>query len=148
MNLYPLGRQRDLDTEFDKVDFNGWDGAFAGVLRKYFKDNRRHNGMYTIVNEDSVELYYFTLSPDAPTVDASVFFAVGYDKEKLLDGIENPLYVCRDVFTFANGAYIKTSHEEELIGGKIARMLIKNYLDPFYFRPRKNKYKVPNVKKF
>lgn len=148
MNLYPLGRQRDLDTEFNKIDYNGWDGAFAGVLKKYFKENRRYNGMYMVFHEDYVELHYFTLSPDKPTVDAFAYVSVGYDEEKLLSGIENPLYVCKDVFTLIDGKYTKTSHEEELIGGREARILIKNYLDPFYFKPQKNKYKVPNVKKF
>jgi len=148
MNLYPLGRQRDLDTEFDKIDYNGWDGAFAGVLKKYFKENRRYNGMHMVVHEDYVELHYFTLSPDERIIDASVFCAVGYDEEKLINGIENPLYVCKDVFTLVGGRYKKTSHEEELLSGKVARFLIKNYLDPFYFKPQKNKYKVPNVTKF
>ncbi len=149
MNLYPLGTQRDLDTEFDKVDFNGWDGAFSGVLKKYFKENRRYNGLYTVLNEDTTEVYYFTLSPDEPTVDVSVLVAMGYNKEKLLIGLENPLYVCRDIFALEqDGKFKKVSHEEEIISGKVTRYLIKYYLDPYYFKPQRNTYKVPNVKKF
>jgi hypothetical protein len=149
MNLYPLGEQRDLETEFDKVDYNGWDGAFSGLLKKYFKENRRYNGLYMKVNEDNTELYYFTLSPERPTVDVSVLVALGYNEEKLLIGMESPLYVCKDVFTIEeDGKVKKTSHEEEIIRGKVTRFLIKYYLDPYFFKPQRNTYKVPDVKKF
>jgi hypothetical protein len=145
MKLYPLGTQRDLDTEFDRVDFNGWDGSFSGLLKKYFRDNRRYNGIHIITSEETVEMYYFTFSPDSPTVDISVFTAMGYDHDNLLKGIENPLYICVDVFEWQGLKYTKVSHEEELVKGRVAKKLIKEYLDPFYFKPNKNKYKIPDI---
>jgi hypothetical protein len=148
MNLCPLGNQRDLDTEFDRIDYNGWDGAFKGLLKKYFIQNRRYSGLYSIGTDETIELYFYTLSPDSPTLDISVFTALGYDADNLIKGIENPLYLCRDVFEWQKGKYVKTEHEEELISGRVARKLFKFYLDPFYFRPNKNKYKVPDVQKF
>lgn len=145
MKLYPLGVQRDLDTEFDRVDYNGWDGAFKGLLKKYFIDNRRYNGLTTVGVGDSIELYYFTYSPDSPTLDISVFTAKGYDSDNLLKGIESPLYVCADVYEWKDSKYTKVSHEEELLSGRVARKLIKYYLDPYYFKPNKNKYKIPDI---
>lgn len=142
MKLYPLGTQRSLEDSFDEVDYSGPDGSRKGLLKKYFKDNRRYNGIYSEIEGDTVVLYYFSHSPNEPTVDMSVFTAMGYGRDNLLKGLENPLYVCRDVHEFnGTGKFKRVSHEETLLSGATARKLIKMYLDPFYFKLQKREYK-------
>lgn len=142
MKLYPLGTQRNLETDFDEVDYSGPDGSRKGLLKKYFEDNRRYNGIYSEVDDDTITLYYFTHGPDTPTVDLSIFVDMGYGRDNLLKGLENPLYVCRDVYEFnGTGKFKRIIHEETLLGGATARKLIKYYLDPFFFKLQKREYK-------
>jgi hypothetical protein len=142
MKLSPLGTQRNLETDFDEIDYSGPDGSNKGLLKSYFKTNRRYNGIYLEVEGETVTLYYYSLSSNTPvTLDISVYVALGYDKYRLLRGLDHPLFICKDVYEF-NGAgkFNRIHHEESLLTGAKVTKLLKMYLDPYLFKPTKIEY--------
>jgi len=142
MKLYPLGIQRSLEDNFDEADYSGPDGSRKGLLKKYFEDNRRYNGLYSEIEGDTVTLYFYSYSSELPILDISVYESYGYNKSKLLINMESPLFLHKTVYEFnGSGKFAKIHQEEELLTGSVARKLIKDYLDPFlYKKPPKIEY--------
>lgn len=131
MKLYPLGLQRDLKDNFDKVDY----GA-DGIVKPHALVNRKYNGLYTKLVGEEVWMYYYDwVRPDIDMFEKEKIYAAGYSRTKLRVGQQHPLYVCFDIFVWKDGKYKKVCAERELLPYRAARTLLKEYLDPYHFKP-------------
>ncbi len=135
MKLYPLGQQRDLKTDFDKVDFYGLHWG-EGRLRTEREHNRRYNGLYVKYVGDERWVYYYDFcGPDVDSFERERIYNKGYSKTELAEGKQHPLYICFDIYVHKEGTYKKVCAERELLPQRVAKILLKDYLDPYYHKP-------------
>jgi hypothetical protein len=131
MKLYPLGLQRDLKDEFDEVDF----GA-EGLLKPNVLNSRRYSGLYTKILKDQVDVHYYDFCEhNMDSFEIERIYSNGYKRSELRDGRQHPLYVCHDIYVIKNGEYKKVYAERKLLPYRTAKILLKEYLDPYYYKP-------------
>ena len=133
MTLYPLGTQRDLDEEFDKVDFYGLHWG-EGRMRSNKESNRRYNGLYMVKAGNTIVLYYYEFCTSINSGEQERILNKGYKRQDIREGKQHPLYLCRAEYIVEYGRYRKVEEERTLLHASVAKILLKEYLDPYYFK--------------